>query len=365
MTRRRALAIVCAVAAIAAAASTSVALSQYVPPRKVHLVGLKNQGQAAIVRQLYGTRALWAWDPARQRYLSLANYSPRRGAALFTSNLDGQVVRDRLALLAVAVQQAGRAAAALVRPVASLPATAPPAAVSTTTSASPVTSAPAPTAPTAPPPASGAPAPDGGSAGPWHLVFDDEFNGSSLDSSRWTPYWFSEGSTSNQTTMVSSNVAVSGGALQLSLRGPTGGLVSSNGKFSFIYGYVEARIDLPGTGSIGNWPAFWTDGQNWPVDGEMDVMEGLGGAACWHFHDSSGGPGGCAAGSFTGWHTYGADWEPGRVSYYYDGQLVGQISSGITAEPMYLILENSGGAWGGSRLDPATLQVDYVRVWQH
>ena len=203
--------------------------------------------------------------------------------------------------------------------------------------------------------------------GPWQLAFDDEFNGGSLDSSSWTPYWFSDNATQNETVMSSSNVSVSGGNLELNLTAKgTGGLVSSNGKYQFTYGYLEARIYLPAVGTqIADWPAFWTDGQKWPTDGELDVMEGLGGLACWHFHDPSGGPGGCASGNYTGWHVFGADWEPGSVTYYYDGVKVGTISSGITSAPMYLILELSDGTWGGPLLRPATMLVDYVRVWQH
>ncbi len=208
-----------------------------------------------------------------------------------------------------------------------------------------------------------------GVGGSWHLIFDDEFsNDSSLNTSKWTPYWFSNGSTSNGTTMDSSNVSVSGGSLNLALNGGTGGLVSTNGKFSYTYGFAEARIYLPPTTSgsqIANWPAFWTDGQSWPADGEQDIMEGLGGSACYHFHDPSGGPGSCASGNYSGWHTFGADWEPGSVTYYYDGVKVGTISQGITSSPMYLILENSDGSAGGQVVSPSTMKVQYVRVWQH
>jgi beta-glucanase (GH16 family) len=144
------------------------------------------------------------------------------------------------------------------------------------------------------------------------------------------------------------------------------GMVQSDGKVQFTYGAFEARIYLPpSTGGIADWPAFWTDGQIWPIDGEMDVMEGLGGSACYHFHSLLGGPGGCATGDFTGWHTYGADWEPGSVTYYYDGVEVGQITSGVTLSPMYLILDYAVGGSGGPTVVPSTMDVDYVRVWQH
>ena len=99
----------------------------------------------------------------------------------------------------------------------------------------------------------------------------------------------------------------------------------------------------------------------------MDIMEGLGGGkACWHFHSPSGGPGGCAPGDFTGWHTYGAEWKPGSVTYYYDGKQVGQITTGITSSPMYVILNNGVSTeHGGPTVTPADMMTDYVRVWQH
>ena len=206
-----------------------------------------------------------------------------------------------------------------------------------------------------------------GIPGSWKIIFDDEFNGTSLDTSKWAPYWFSNGANQNNTTMETSNVSVSGGTLNLAVTSSTGSIVSTNptagGHFDFTYGAVEARIYLPASGSqVANWPAWWTDGEgNWPATGEMDVMEGLGGSACYHFHSPSGGPGGCANGNFSGWHTYGAVWKAGSVTYYYDGKNVGTISSGITSAPMYLILENSHG---GPTSVPATMKVDYVRVWQ-
>jgi beta-glucanase (GH16 family) len=144
------------------------------------------------------------------------------------------------------------------------------------------------------------------------------------------------------------------------------GVVTTNGLFSFTYGYIEARIWLPGSGSIVDWPAFWADGQSWPTDGEIDVMEGIKGAACAHFHNSAGAIGGCAKGTCTGgWHTFAADWEPGSLTFYYDGTKLLQDTSGITSAPMYLILNLAVDSSMGTDSAPATMQVDYVRVWQH
>jgi beta-glucanase (GH16 family) len=236
---------------------------------------------------------------------------------------------------------------------------------------------------TASPPATTGDAPLG-IPGAWRKAFSDEFNGTSLDGSKWNPNWLGcSGCTtppvnsSEQAAYAPSQVSVSEGSLHLrataqqtTVNGKTypyrSGLVESNGRAEFTYGAFEARIHTPSSGSqIANWPAFWGNGQNWPTDGEMDIMEGLGGSACYHFHSSSGGPGSCASGSFTGWHTYGAEWKPGSVTYYYDGKQVGQITSGITSAPMYLILNHGiSSQHGGPTVSSADMMVDYVRVWK-
>jgi beta-glucanase (GH16 family) len=227
-------------------------------------------------------------------------------------------------------------------------------------------------------------APTGNPPGRWQLKFDDTFTGQSLDSTDWSTGWLASGITSPVNSFElecynPADVAVSGGALVLNLenraescggtqRPYASGLVNTDGKFEFTYGFMEARIWLPGQGQqITNWPAFWADGQDWPQDGEIDVVEGLAGQACWHFENPDGNPGGCAPGTFTnGWHTYGADWEPGSITYYYDGRVVGRVTSGVTSAPMFLILNYAtADQQGGPVRVPAAMRVEYVRVWQH
>jgi beta-glucanase (GH16 family) len=216
----------------------------------------------------------------------------------------------------------------------------------------------------------------------WKLTFDDEFNGTSLDTSKWSANWFgapgaiTKPANSAETAAYDpAQVSVSGGALNLdAVTSPVTvngvnynyrtGMVQSDGNFEQTYGYFEARVYLPGSGGqIANWPAFWLDGHNWPTDGELDVMEGLGGQAAYHFHSPSGGPGSAASGNYTGWHTFGADWESGKVDYYYDDQLVGTITAGITNAPMYVILNNAMGTWGGPQMVPSDMKVDWVHVY--
>jgi Glycosyl hydrolases family 16 len=216
-------------------------------------------------------------------------------------------------------------------------------------------------------------------------LFSDDFNGSTLDLSKWRPNWLA-GSDGAITKPVNSaelscydpaQVSVSGGYLHLRAAdractandGVTyryaSGLVETAHDFTFTYGRVEARIWLPGSGAIANWPAFWANGTGtWPVTGELDVMEGLDGHACWHFHSTAGGPGGCAPWSNpAGWHTFAAEWSPGSVTYLYDGVQVGRIASGITGSPMYLIFNLGISTSIAPPVQlPSEMLVDWVRV---
>jgi len=226
--------------------------------------------------------------------------------------------------------------------------------------------------------------PAGNPPGTWHLVFNTTFTGQALNTADWSKGWLAPGITPPVDSLElecygPGNVTVSGGALHLSLirephscggkaRPYTSGLINTDGKFQFTYGFMQARIWLPGHGGqIINWPAFWADGQDWPRDGEIDVLEGLGGKACWHFINPATVRGGCTAGTFTnGWHTFGADWEPRSITYYYDGRVAGKIKSGVTHAPMYLILNNATAHRYQIPIQvPADMRVAYVRVWQH
>ena len=250
---------------------------------------------------------------------------------------------------------------------------------------------PAPTPTTAPTPVptqtpGGSTAPYGVS-GSWTLKFADEFNGSSPDLSKWQPNWLGSSNTAitkpingaEQSCYDPAQVYEGGGALKLSAvaRSCDGypyasGLINSASHYTFTYGYLEARLWLDGSSTVKNWPAFWADGAGaWPTTGEIDVMEGLGGSPAWHYHwGSSGAPqqvgGTPAMSSRTGWHVFGADWEPGAIKFYYDGQYVGQATSGVVGSPMYLILNYGvSSSVSGPIQAPSSVLVDYVRVWQH
>lgn len=260
--------------------------------------------------------------------------------------------------------------------------------VSAPTSHSAGPSAAARPAPAPPAPAGVArPTPTGpvpnGISGQWHLLFNDEFTGNSLGPV-WCPGWFGRGSTnpinpSEIGPYLERDVFVADGSLHLREDGHNGALVSTNPQdgchgsdpgFQFTYGVVEFRAWLPAAPEgIANWPTLWLDGQQWPQDGEINVLEGLGGraSACYHYgtaadwHDGNGVelPGADWA---AGWHTYAARWEPGRITFYYDGKLVWSTTEGVVHTPMYVIIDDTVNT--GDPVTPSTMEVDYVRVWQ-
>jgi hypothetical protein len=258
----------------------------------------------------------------------------------------------------------------------------------TTAGPAPTTTTTSPQTTTTIPPPSGT-QPAGDAAGPWNMVFDSTFDGSLP--SQWSTGWFGKGitvgtSSSDQECYDPSQVREAGGVLDLTAvaqpitcggtdHSYASGMVTTDPDtnpdgYQFTYGFMQASIWLAPTSSglIADWPAFWADGQNWPADGEIDVLEGLGGQACAHFHDPDGAEGACAAGSFAGhWATFGADWQPGSVTYFYDGVKVFTDTSGITSAPMYLILNLAVAPGQPASLisTPASMQVAYVRVWQH
>jgi beta-glucanase (GH16 family) len=213
------------------------------------------------------------------------------------------------------------------------------------------------------------------------LVFHDEFNARKLNMTKWHPNWLGV-NRSALTKPVSSvqlncydpaQVRQVTGALQLTVRkdrcrvhGRTfpyrSGLVESDGRFSFTYGYMEARLRLPA--GAGMWPAFWSNGQNWPFDGEIDVVEGTGtDRTTFHYHHGAG----VYAGSVrvrratAAWHTYAASWTPRRIRWFFDGRQVGQTRTRHSA-PMYVILNLDVRT--RTPAVPAKLSVDWIRVWQ-
>ncbi|MGA7242275.1 MAG: family 16 glycosylhydrolase [Terracidiphilus sp.] len=197
------------------------------------------------------------------------------------------------------------------------------------------------------------------------------------------------------------------GILHITARNPSGTTYTSarlktEGKFSFMYGRIEARMMLPE--SQGMWPAFWLLGNNivtlsWPGCGELDVMEHIDGnnppayvGATPPGYDWIAGSvhGGTSASEANGtqqyhptgfsaaaWHTYGMIWSKGQVEYYVDDPT--NVYATFTPAnfpgtwpfdqgPQFILLNLAvGGSWpgnvDGTTVFPGDMQVDYVRIY--
>jgi hypothetical protein len=205
------------------------------------------------------------------------------------------------------------------------------------------------------------------------LVWRDEFDGATLDASRWSSM---EGHRMNNVTTRAANVAVSGGNLILTLSSATeGAFVSScacDGAGSNAYllptnAYVEARVYFPGdsTTHIYNWPAWWTSGPNWPAAGEHDIAEGLGGELTVNYHGTTNAQNlGAILGTWQNtFHTFGLWRKATSASVYWDGTLVQTYPTGDdgAAESLLINVGSSGTAVTGAA---SQVKVDYVRAWE-
>ncbi|GAA2541798.1 hypothetical protein GCM10010435_06660 [Winogradskya consettensis] len=234
----------------------------------------------------------------------------------------------------------------------------------------------------------------------WKLVWGDEFDGGTLDRSKWN-LRNGEGRDIDLGCNVDSpaNTFVSGGMLTLRAlrqsvacgsrtRQFTQSYLDTMGRASWQYGRFEIRAKSPttATGSTGLWPAFWLrpdDGGN----GEIDVTELPGGGA-WYdkatasiFWDYTPVkqdvriplPGGALASD--GFHTYATEWTADSLKWYIDDQLVWTRDRTTTPwfdqafhKPYNIRLNTQVGGWLGTpdaaTVFPADFVVDYVRVYQ-
>ena len=217
----------------------------------------------------------------------------------------------------------------------------------------------------------------------WTLAFDDEFNGTTIDSSRWAALNWSL----NNETGKAADCTESGGSAVLALPGNgTGCDLSSapgygagaNGWTLNVGDYVEARVWFPGPGSsptstIDNWPAIWALGVNpggsGEPAGEIDFAEALGKLEV-NYHsntanDSVATPPGNWGNS---WHVYGVYRGPTEDQVFWDGNLVATVTTADNGGPETVIL-TSGGAnscCGAPSVTGAAgnVFVDWVRGWQ-
>lgn len=245
----------------------------------------------------------------------------------------------------------------------------------------------------------------------YSLVWSDEFEGTSLDESKWS-YDIGDGCDLGENlcgwgnneleyyTDRPENVFLNDGKLviqaikefpaYLNEYSYTSGRLVTKNKGDWTYGRMDIRARLPVGRGI--WPAIWllhTDtiyGQ-WPKSGEIDIMENIGsepskvfgtihyGHDFWRFTsvDTI-----LPAGRFTDeFHTYSVIWTENCIQFLLDGEFYGVPNTRSTVLPttwpfdqdFHMILNmavggNLPGSPDASTQFPQQMEVDYVRVYQ-
>ncbi len=240
----------------------------------------------------------------------------------------------------------------------------------------------------------------------YRLVWSDEFNGTSLDLTKWEqqtgtgcPSLCGWGNGELEYYRAE-NTAVAGGFLTITAKAEnfggaayTSSRMRSRFRGDWTYGRIEIRAKLP-TGQ-GLWPAFWmlpTDEAygGWAASGEIDLMEGRGqqpASAIGTIHYGATFPGNVSSsatynlpsGTFASdFHVFAFEWEPCEMRWYVDGVLYSTKRDWSTAgfpypapfDQRFHLLMNlavGGGFVGnpnGTTVFPQKLTVDYVRVYQ-
>jgi len=270
-----------------------------------------------------------------------------------------------------------------------------------TTTAAPTTTATATTTTTKAPTTTTTAAPQK----EWELFWSDEFDGDSLDMTKWNI----ESGTNGPVVKKTENVKVEGGDCVITLRrdNPQEGFEYSSAyvttayKFSFCYGRLEFRAKLP-VGQ-GMWPALWTLGDNyleigndekaWPLCGEIDVMELVGSSDpqnpfdnkkilgtlhwgpdrdnheqahnSWYLSDSPA----------EDYHIYAVEWDENEIVWYVDEKAYLRVKlddpdmGTAFMQKHWIIMNINLYTWGDTAYnettpDEASMYVDYVRVYK-
>ncbi len=232
--------------------------------------------------------------------------------------------------------------------------------------------------------------------GDWSLIWQDEFNGTTVDATKWasrgegyrttrnhdghTIYWRYEDDNVSQTDgkLVLTNTRVTTNTDTV-----LAAAVTSVNLFERKYGYYEASIKTAPTAD-GCHTAFWLQSKtmgnvgNGGSDGaEIDILESAyitdkynialhwDGYGADHRSWAQSAPASVHDGNY---HTYGLEWGPGYYKFYFDGVLKSTYSGEGVSDALEYIILSTGASWGDGNAHTGTFPnaayVDYVRVYE-
>ena len=239
----------------------------------------------------------------------------------------------------------------------------------------------------------------------YYLVWADELNGTSLDSTKWIHQGLGQRrdatNTTNAISFNTSNLVITTYTL-FTTNGSTvstnhyTGMLSTSGKFHLRRGYTEASVNYDD--SLGMWSAYWAQsptmgkfiGDAFTSGVEFDVCEhrkqdssgnNIDGTVQSNIHwdgygtyHQSVGSGNIGSSLGTGYHAYGWEWTPSLYRIWIDGVSKWTTSTALSGHSEYLLLssEVQNGSWAGSipaggygslATSTTKMLIDYVRYY--
>jgi beta-glucanase (GH16 family) len=221
----------------------------------------------------------------------------------------------------------------------------------------------------------------------WTPIFDDEFDETGLNTGVWNiedygtdryqncclkfgvQYFTMQDSSLDQGHLRFTTENRSLGGRQY-----TSGAITTENKFSFLYGRIDISARMPR--GQGMWPALWMITGN--IDHEINVMEMANDPTIAYqtFHMNI-----PTYNSYVfqcishqpdlsaDFHLYSLIWYPTSLAWYVDGIPTCRITQYVPQTPMYLLLDTAvGGSWPGlpdaTTIFPQYTDIDYIRVYQ-
>lgn len=173
------------------------------------------------------------------------------------------------------------------------------------------------------------------------LKVAEDFDGTTLDTSKWSTYNDPDG----RVPRDPSRVTVGGGELRLT--GGAGadgkdvsGGISSNTNLLYAHADVCFRVDKgSGYSAI---VLLWPQSEKWPDDGEIDISEVNRGSrqstnSFVHNHANNDRLGHTTYADFTQWHVMSVDWLPDHVTFYLDGKKQWTVGLDARTAPLHLV----------------------------
>ena len=213
-------------------------------------------------------------------------------------------------------------------------------------------------------------------------TFHDEFDGKSLDSSKWTTrFWWGDGHINDGSLnyYTDENVSVSQGAAHIKVekraiagRQYASSLISTYGKFAQTYGYWEVRTKIASGDGLSSFFATGAVDRSCPP--EIDVFEvpqQERKVFMTNHYDannkSNEGTWESPVALSQDYHTYGVLWRSNLLVFYIDGQERWRTTVGVAAKALYpSIGVGVCSGWCGdvSKVKlPRVMDIDYFRVY--